>query len=352
MDIKQISYFIEVVNYRSFTKAARTLRVSQPTLSKSIALLEDELETALLVRDKGGIELTEAGKRFYEEGTSLLSHFNSVQDSVREVGSGDRISISFGYSDMLHSFLGINEIWAWLDSLKEYKIRYKKAKFDVLMRDVLSSELDFAACILTNAQIISDQGMRSKVIGSGRLYGVAPKMGVALEAALEAAYVSEAGAAPATALEATSASEAVAAPATALEATSASEAGAAPAIGTAAPSPESFREILSAAGTIVMPTAVLACFENEGIDLRDHSIILCDNLSEIETAVREKGYCAVVPDFYVGYFGEDFRAIVLPESMFYNLVIFINKYACSRMPIKDLVEFLKGRLRVTDASSL
>ena len=109
--------------------------------------------------------------------------------------------------------------------------------------------------------------------------------------------------------------------------------------------------MLSAAGTIVMPTAVLACFENEGIDLRDHSIILCDNLSEIETAVREKGYCAVVPDFYVGHFGEDFRAIVLPESMFYNLVVFINKYASSRMPIKDLVEFLKGRLRVPDADS-
>ena len=43
MEMRQLKYFIEIVNSKSFSKAATTLYTTQPALTKSIKLLEDEL---------------------------------------------------------------------------------------------------------------------------------------------------------------------------------------------------------------------------------------------------------------------------------------------------------------------
>src|SRR3954451_25493608 len=53
--------FAAVVRERSFSGAARSLYVSQPAISKHVAALEAELGTTLVVRRRGGIELTPAG---------------------------------------------------------------------------------------------------------------------------------------------------------------------------------------------------------------------------------------------------------------------------------------------------
>lgn len=52
MDIRQLTYFTEVAKQQSFTKAAHTLHVTQPTLSKMVRQLEAELSTTLLDRAK------------------------------------------------------------------------------------------------------------------------------------------------------------------------------------------------------------------------------------------------------------------------------------------------------------
>ena len=62
MDIRQLSYFVEVAQQQSFTKAAQKLNISQPALSKCISNLEEELNISLFTRSIGHITLTEEGQ--------------------------------------------------------------------------------------------------------------------------------------------------------------------------------------------------------------------------------------------------------------------------------------------------
>lgn len=56
MDLRVLRYFLTVAKEQSFTKAAEQLHITQPTLSRQLAALEEELETPLFKR--GGLVIT------------------------------------------------------------------------------------------------------------------------------------------------------------------------------------------------------------------------------------------------------------------------------------------------------
>lgn len=80
MDFDSINYFLSICTSGSFSEAAKRLYISQPTLSRRITALEDELGTELFSRKSTGISLTPAGKVFYEEQTKLMnSQFRLIE---------------------------------------------------------------------------------------------------------------------------------------------------------------------------------------------------------------------------------------------------------------------------------
>ncbi len=72
MTYHQLRCFVEVAERLSFTAAAESLYMAQSTLSRQIALLEEEFGTIFFIRDKGGLTLTQAGEIFYEEAKTTL----------------------------------------------------------------------------------------------------------------------------------------------------------------------------------------------------------------------------------------------------------------------------------------
>src|ERR671913_357616 len=64
MTLQQLTYFLAAAEHGSFSGAAHTLLMSQPSLSDQIRRLEAELGVALFVRAGRGVELTEAGRLF------------------------------------------------------------------------------------------------------------------------------------------------------------------------------------------------------------------------------------------------------------------------------------------------
>jgi len=64
MELRHLRYFVAVAEAGSLTVAARKLRTSQPSLSRQIRDLEDEVGAQLLTRRARGIELTPAGRAF------------------------------------------------------------------------------------------------------------------------------------------------------------------------------------------------------------------------------------------------------------------------------------------------
>ncbi len=73
MEFKQLESFVAVVSYKSFTKAARNLYISQPTISAHIHALEEELNTQLITRTTKSFEITPRGWELYECASNILS---------------------------------------------------------------------------------------------------------------------------------------------------------------------------------------------------------------------------------------------------------------------------------------
>lgn len=92
MDIKQLRYFAAVVAEGGFSGAAAKLHLSQPSLSKSIRTLEEQIGFQLLERTTKRVNLTESGRVFYERALFILAEMEIFEKEVNEVkvaGSGE-----------------------------------------------------------------------------------------------------------------------------------------------------------------------------------------------------------------------------------------------------------------------
>lgn len=85
MDIRHLEYFIEVAKHLNFTKAASTLHISQPSLSKTIKNMEMELGTPLFYRSFRQLELTDAGKALLQNAKHVLHAYNNLTSELNDV---------------------------------------------------------------------------------------------------------------------------------------------------------------------------------------------------------------------------------------------------------------------------
>ncbi|MFC4323751.1 LysR family transcriptional regulator [Litchfieldia salsa] len=84
MDIRHLAYFSEVAKHLSFTKAASTLHVSQPSISKAIKQIELELGVPLFYRSKQ-LELTDAGKAVLVNAKHVLDAFQNLTTELTDI---------------------------------------------------------------------------------------------------------------------------------------------------------------------------------------------------------------------------------------------------------------------------
>src|SRR5271167_649834 len=86
MELRHLRYFIAVAEAGSLTvAAARKLHTSQPSLSRQIRDLEDEVGSELLRRSARGIELTPAGRAFLDHARAVLSQVEAAAEAARRV---------------------------------------------------------------------------------------------------------------------------------------------------------------------------------------------------------------------------------------------------------------------------
>ena len=96
MELKQIRYFISVATLRSFSRAAETLNVAQPALSRHVKMLEIELGTQLLFRTTRGVVPTEAGLTLLRMGESLLLYTKELREHVSRASDNPAGDIVIG----------------------------------------------------------------------------------------------------------------------------------------------------------------------------------------------------------------------------------------------------------------
>jgi DNA-binding transcriptional LysR family regulator len=140
-------FFVEVVRQGGFSHAAKVLFATQPTVSKAVKQLEDELGVELLQRIGNRSELTDAGRLVYERGLDLLSASAVLAqdlEELRELRSG---TLKVGFPR-----LGASSLFA--DLFAAYKRRYPSVDVHVsahgtteLLAQLRTGSLELAAVV-------------------------------------------------------------------------------------------------------------------------------------------------------------------------------------------------------------
>jgi DNA-binding transcriptional LysR family regulator len=95
VDLRLVRYFVTVADHRHFGRAAAALRVAQPSLSRQIRRLEQQLGARLLDRTPQGSRLTEAGEVFLPAARALLRSAARAASETRAAAQPSRITIGY-----------------------------------------------------------------------------------------------------------------------------------------------------------------------------------------------------------------------------------------------------------------
>lgn len=143
MDLRQLNYFITIVEEKQITKAAKKLHMAQPPLSNQLKIMEEELNCKLLDRNGRTLELTEPGKVLYEKGKKLLANFDDTISEIKEVGEGLKGVLSIGADQTCLSYIP--------DKIKIMRELYPNLSFKIIEGDtffltesLLRKEIDIA----------------------------------------------------------------------------------------------------------------------------------------------------------------------------------------------------------------
>ncbi len=108
MELRHLRYFVAVADEMSITKAAKVLRLAQPSLTRQIKNLEEELHVSLFRREKKRLELTEDGQFFLARARRLLNQAELDVDDLRSHSKGESSPLKIGYMlDMQYDLLPV-----------------------------------------------------------------------------------------------------------------------------------------------------------------------------------------------------------------------------------------------------
>lgn len=142
LDIRQLIYFSEVAKQQSFTKAAETLHVTQPTLSKVVKLLESELDTTLLDRSQRKSVLTDAGKIVYERSLNIIDMVSEVYTALDDLENLKKGHIKIGMPPLIGILFFPAIIRKFQELYPDITISLDEIGANIVKDKVYSNELD------------------------------------------------------------------------------------------------------------------------------------------------------------------------------------------------------------------
>ncbi len=148
MELHQLRYFLAVAERRHFTKAAGELAVAQPSVSKQIQRLEDELGTKLFHRMRGNVALTPAGEALLPWARRVLADVDGATSEVRELAGLHRGRLAIGATPSLTTALLPPALGRFHRTYPGIELAVREAGSRDLVRALEQGELDVALVIL------------------------------------------------------------------------------------------------------------------------------------------------------------------------------------------------------------
>lgn len=143
MTLNQLYYFEMIAKYENYRKAAEELYISQPSLSRSIASLENELGVLLFEKTGRGIRLTKGGQLFLEYAKRITDECDIVKNKMKELAS-DGGKIDIGYVFPLASHYIPKKVRNFLNKEENKKVTFNffQNHTSAIAKKIKTGELD------------------------------------------------------------------------------------------------------------------------------------------------------------------------------------------------------------------
>jgi LysR family nitrogen assimilation transcriptional regulator len=142
VDLRQLKYFVKIVEQRSMSRASVELHVAQSALSLQISSLETRLGQKLLVRSSTGVSPTVAGQTLYKHAVAILRQVERAAHDVERAASEVSGPASLGLPVVVQDLLAIDLLAAARTQLPQVRLHLAEGMSYLLKEMVLQGRLD------------------------------------------------------------------------------------------------------------------------------------------------------------------------------------------------------------------
>lgn len=148
MESRQLGYFIEVAKQLSFSKAAENLNVTQPTLSKMVKNLEEELDVLLIDRSTKHMKLTDAGEIVFEEAQEIMRMMDNLSYKLADMMKIKKGNIKIGLPPVIGSLFFPKLIRDFRQYYPNIHIRLEEEGAKKVEKMIEEGSVDFGFAVL------------------------------------------------------------------------------------------------------------------------------------------------------------------------------------------------------------
>jgi len=142
--LQQLRILKAVANEKNFTKASEILYLSQPSLSKQIKTLEQNLDILLLNRENNKISLTENGKVFLQYSERILALCEESCRALIDLKNGERGNLKVGASQTIGTYLMPRVLALFAQSYPQIDLKVQVNSTRIIIKNVINREIDIA----------------------------------------------------------------------------------------------------------------------------------------------------------------------------------------------------------------
>lgn len=180
MDIRQLRYFVAIVEQGSFSRAATILHIAQPALSLHVRNIEADLGTPLLFRSPQGVVPTEAGEILLRNARIILDQLVVTEEEIRGHKSDPSGVVRLGLPGTISEILSVPLITEARRRYPRIQLRIAEAMSGFVLEWMREARIDLAVIY----RKVSDAGLATVELLEEELVFFAPEGGLGEEAVL------------------------------------------------------------------------------------------------------------------------------------------------------------------------
>lgn len=157
MDIRQLRHFLGVASRGNVSKAASAMNISQPALTRSVKMIEDELGAAMFVRTAKGVELTPSGATLARHAQLIVNSVDCAREEIIASQTNSKTSSSIGVANLFNEILVHKAITAVCKANPDFRYTVKVGLYEELAEMLRQGFLDLI--FSTNSELSPQDGL-------------------------------------------------------------------------------------------------------------------------------------------------------------------------------------------------